>query len=307
MKSRRGYALVTTLWVISVAAVTATVAALTGRNAVNSARNRTLLERSHWAAVGCASRVRASIDEWLDRSEDFADAARGWRVLDRDVQPLAAGGSRECEISLEAAGTRLDVNAASDEMIGNLLRELGYDEGTAGAMVDALADWRDSDSVTRSSGAEAEWYTSMRRDPPRNADIVDAAEIRRIRGFEDWARFESVLAVDKGRISLATAPAKVLAAIPGFTEEAAEVVVALRDAGTPLPTLLSLLELVSTSSRESLLARYPDIARLTTTDPDAWIMTVRASGADPAPTAELRLRLQRVGKRAVVIEGRSRS
>ena len=307
MRSRRGFALITTLWVISVAAVTATVGTLAGRNAVNSARNRTLLERAHWGAFACASRVRASIDERLDRGEDFSDAARVWRVLDREVQPLAAGVSSKCEISLEAAGTRFDVNAATDEMIGNLLRELGYEEGSAAAMVDALGDWRDSDSVPRSSGAEEQWYTSTRRDPPRNADIVDAAEIRRIRGFEDWARFDSVLALDKGRISLATAPVKVLAALPGFTEEAAEVVVALRDAGTPLPTLLSLLGLVSTASRESLLARYPDIARLTTTDPDAWLLTIRARGEDAAPTAEVRLRLQRVGKRAVVTEGRSRS
>ncbi len=306
MKSRQGFALITTLWVISVGAVTATVAAMVGRNAVNSARNRALLERAHWAASACASRTRAAIDERLGGSEDFADAARVWRVLDREVQPLQGGVSRKCEISLEAAGTRLDVNA-SDELIGNLLRGLGYDEGSASAMVDALGDWRDSDSVARLSGAEQQWYASMHRDPPRNADIVDAAEIGRIRGFEDWARFDSVLAVDKGRISLATAPVAVLAALPGFTREAAEVVVALRDAGTPLPTLLSLLGLVSTSSRESLLARYPDIARLTTTDPDAWILTVRASDGDPALTAEVRLRLQRVGKRAVVTEGRSRS
>jgi hypothetical protein len=147
----------------------------------------------------------------------------------------------------------------------------------------------------------------MHRDLPRNADIADLAELARIRGFENVKRFDSVLSVDRGRISLSTAPVSVLLALPGFTKEAAEAVVALRDAGTPLPSLLALLDVLSPSSRSSVLSRYSDVARIATTDPDAWILTVRASADSPLAPVLLRLRLQRAGRRAIVTDGSSRS
>jgi general secretion pathway protein K len=305
IESRRsGFAMITVLWVMTVASFMAAAAALAGRNAVNATRNRTQLERAFWLAQGCAARVQSAIDDTLRAAETFEDAAQTWRVLDRAVLPIARTNPADCTVTLEAAGTRVDVNAASDEMIGALLRTLGYGQD-AGSLVDALADWRDTDDVQRPSGAEREWYVAAGREVPRNGPLADIHELARVRGFEDIARFDSVLSAEPGRVSLATASVPVLLAVPGFTSETAERIVELRDAGSPVPDVLSLLDDLSPSSADAIMSRYSDIVRVTTPDPDAWILTVRGSSGYPPSTVVLDRRLVRTGKRCVVARTRS--
>jgi DNA uptake protein ComE-like DNA-binding protein len=230
-------------------------------------------------------------------------AAARWRVIDREVRPSTVALTGNCDVSLEAAGTRLDVNAASDEMLVRLLRAVGHGD-EAIEMVDALEDWRDTNDVSRPSGAEREWYTGAHRMIPRNADIADIRELARVRGFEDLARYDSVLTTEMGRVSLATAPVSVLMAVPGITRETAERIVALRDAGTPLRDAAELPYMVSAASRAELLEHFPEIVRLTTADPDAWIMVTRAQAGFPPSTVALEWRLVRSGARVVVVRTR---
>ena len=304
MTERPGFTMITTLWVMTVAGVMATAAALAGRTTVNATRNRVLLERAFWLAAGCAARAQAAMDAALRASPTYEDAAAAWRVLDRALRPLTAAATPECAVSLEAAGTRIDVNAAPDELLDNLFRSLGAGGG-APALVDALADWRDSDDVARPLGAEREWYEAARRDPPRNRPLADIRELARVRGFENLALFDSVLATEPGRVSLATAPVTVLAAVPGFTRETAERIVERREGAGPPADVMAVVGFVSAPSAGAIVARYPEIVRLTTPDPDAWILTVRARAGSPAAEVRLERRLVRAGRRAVVVATRS--
>jgi len=303
-RTRRGFAMITTLWVMTVAGVLATAAALVGRNTVNATRNRVQLERASWLASGCAARAQAAIDARLASASTFEVASDMWRSLGREAIPVALLPGAPCSISLEAAGSRLDVNGASDEMIANLLTALDYG-GDVASLVDAVADWRDSDDVARPLGAERDWYVSAQRDVPRNGPLADMRELARVRGFENVAMFDSVLTVEPGRVSLATASATVLLSVPGFTRETAERVVAMRDAGTPVSDLISILGTLSRASADTLLAHYADVARFTTTIPDAWILTVRAESGFPPSVVTLTWRLVRSGKRARVTHTRS--
>jgi hypothetical protein len=92
----------------------------------------------------------------------------------------------------------------------------------------------------------------------------------------------------------------VLLAVPGFTRETAERVVALRDTGTPLRDLLQLPGVLSPSSREELVAHYPEIVRMTTVDPDGWILTSRATNGFPSSTVAIEWRILRGARRAAV-------
>jgi general secretion pathway protein K len=305
IESRRaGFTMITVLWVMTVASVMAAAAALAGRNAVNATRNRTQLERAFWLAEGCAARAQSAIDDTLRVADTFEDAAQTWRVLDRAVLPVARTNPSECAITLEAAGTRIDINSASNEMIGALLQALGYGSD-AEPLVDALADWRDTDDVQRPAGAEREWYLAAGREAPRNGPLADIRELAQVRGFENLARFDTVLSVEPGRVSLATASVPVLLAVPGFTRETADRIVELDRAGSPVSDVLSLLEMVSPSSADAIMLRYSEIVRVTTPDPDAWILTVRGSSGFPASTVVLDWRLVRVGRRCVVVRTRS--
>ena len=295
-RPRRGFAMLTVLWVITVGTVVALAGALMGRNAVNAARNRVQMERAFWAAIGCVRRLQATIDERLQSSLSIDDASHRWRTLDREVRrsPLVADSG--CDYSLEAAGTRIDLNASSDELLGRLLIGLGYGDD-APAMIDALADWRDTDDLRRPLGVEREWYLATSRMPPRDDTLADIRELARVRGLEDVKGLDSVLSTEHGRISLATAPATVLMAVPGFTGETAERIVELRDAGTPLRDLIQLPGMLSRASRDELLAHYSEIARITTVDPDAWILTVRAQNGFPPSSVTVEWRMVRTGRR----------
>lgn len=301
--ARPGFAMLTVLWVMTVASIVALAGALVGRNGVNAARNRFQMERAFWIAMGCARRAQATIDESLLSARSIEDAAFQWRTLDRQVlqSPVVANGL--CEYSLEAAGTRLDINAASDEMIVRLLRALGHGD-EALEMTDALGDWRDVDDIPRPLGAERDWYVSAGRMPPRNDRLANLRELARVRGFEEISAYDSVFTTEHGRISLATAPVTVLIAVPGFSRETAERIVELRDAGAPLRDLIQLPALLSDASRDELLANYSQIARITTADPDAWILTAQARSGFPPSAVAIEWRLLRTGRRVTVTQMR---
>jgi general secretion pathway protein K len=292
------------LWVMTAAGVIAAAAALAGRNTVNSTRNRINLERAFWRASACAAIAQAVIDERLENAPTFEAAADTWRALDRMIAEDASAPGDRCTLSLEAAGTRIDVNSASEEMLMRLFEAMGLDDA-APALVDALNDWRDADDVPRPLGAERDWYAARGRDLPRNGPLADPRELARIRGFEALDRFESVLTTASGHISLTTAPVAVLRAVPGITRETAERIVALRETGAPVSDLLSIAGQLSHESADSLMAGYQDIARLTTANPDAWLLTVRGETGYPAVSVTLTRRLARSGRHAVVVGTRS--
>lgn len=299
---RQGFVLLTILWIISVAAVVAMGAALAGRRAVLAGTARGQLERARWEALACERRAMAAIELALDSVPAMDDAALVWRVLPRAVlgSPLLAG----CDIDFEAAGTRLDLNDATEEVIVRLFDAIGLDVD-APQLAAALEDWIDSNDEPRPLGVEASWYEGVGRLTPRNAPLADPAELRWIRGFENLEGLDSVASTSPGRVSLATAPVSVLMAVPGITRETAEAIVALRRSGTPLGDLREIIGSISQRSANELAARYPDAARLTTPDPDAWLVRARVARGLPAVSVQLEWRVIRSGRRCVVESTRS--
>jgi general secretion pathway protein K len=300
VRARRGFAMLTTLWVMTVASVVALVASLAGRNTVSSTRNRVQGERAFWTALACAHRMQATIDEVLQAAPALEGAAAAWRSLGNATQfaPLLQG--LPCVIELEAAGTRLDINVASPEMLTRLFRAMGESDERVRSLVDALVDWRDPDDVPEPAGAEESWYASARRGTPRNAPLADIRELAGVRGFEELRAFERVATTEQGRVALSTASVEVLQSVPGITREAAEAIVAFRESGTaPLEAAVVIGQL-SRESADEMMSRYSEISRITTPDPEAWIMTTRATHGFPASTAVLSWRLVRAGRRCVV-------
>jgi general secretion pathway protein K len=299
-RAQGGFALLTVLWVMVGASVLAVAASLAGRDAVDATRNRVSSARAYWHAYGCSERMRSIIDAALDTSDD---AAAAWRLLDRATVVSTALRAGDCDVQLEAAGTRLDVNSASEEQLRALFRAIG--RADVDSLADALIDWRDADDVARPSGAEGSWYVVARRTPPRNAPIADQREIAFVRGFERSAVFDSVLTVEPSRLSINSASADVLATVPGLSSELIDRVLEQRANGTPIGDLLALAERVSAQARREFLSHYPEVTRLTTVDPEAWL--VRARGHDALANAleTIELRLVRDGRRAAVLHRRS--
>lgn len=296
----RGFTLLTTLWVLTVASAMTVGFAAVGRRAIDATRNRVAMERSHWRAMGCARRVQSAIDDGLAASETEVDAARLWRDVYHaiDASPFLAG----CDVTLEAAGARLDLNSASGESMRRLI--LASDARLpADSMTDAFEDWRDSDDVERPSGAERTWYAAEQAVPPRNAAFENVHELTYVRGFGAAAAIESLVTTDSGRASLANAPLPVLESVPGISPEVAELVVERRSAGAAV-NLADLAGSVSADAAAELTAHYADAVRLTTPDPDAWLLTVRGAES-PDLAAPMRWRFVRDGRRVRALDVRN--
>ncbi len=306
----RGFVLLAVLWVMVGVGAIGLGFALMARRAAGAAHNRRAETIAMWRAEDCASRAEAAIGEALaprlGDSASGSDAARvTWARLDAAVEASPNLSGAPCALAMRPMGTTIDLNTADDSLLTRLFFALGNPPGTADSLSDAILDWRDADDTPRPSGAEAAWYVGRRRAPPRNGPFGDVRELRRVRGFEDRTGLDSVLGVEANRIVLDRAPLAVIAALPGFTNEAVAQVAAHRARGTPVPDLLSLGAELSPAGRAALLADYPDLVRLTTSEPDAWILSARGTAGTPAVTFVLELRLVRAGDRAAVVRRRT--
>lgn len=302
MTPRRGFTMITTLWVMTVASIVALAGALAGRTAVSAARNRVQGERALWTALGCARETQSRIDDALGNTT-LDEGATIWRALDR--RALSGFVNPNCRVRLEAAGARMDINAATPAMIIAVLRAVGETEADAAQMADAVADWRDTDQVVSPLGAERDWYTNASRAAPRNGPFADIRELELVRGFERLSRFEPYFSTEPGRISLGHASVEVLSAVPGFTAETAQLIAQLALVGTPVTDAAAIAGRVSAHSTSEIMAHYPEIVRSTTGDPDAWILEVRAWNGNPRTTVAVVWRLIRTGRRCSVVSSRT--
>lgn len=309
-RRERGFVLLAVLWVIVGVTAVSLGMALLARGAAGAARNRQAATVAMWQAEDCASRAESVIGAALgSRRGDSAATAdvlhRWWSNLDEAVSASAEFVDAPCTLSLRPTGTTIDINTATDSMLSRLFVALGDTPPTADSLADAILDWRDADDVPRLTGAESAWYRAQRREAPRNAPFADVRELSLVRGFERVANLDSVFGVQQDRLVLDRAPLAVIAALPGFTDEALAHVAEFRARGTQIPDLLSLGSQLSPAGRAALLAAYPDLLRMTTSEPDAWILTVRGAAGVPAVTVVVELRLVRAGDRAAIMRRRT--
>jgi len=299
MPLRNGFALAAVLWVLTMASILAAGTALVGRSAFAAARNRVNQERAYWTAEGCVAEVRALADVALS-SGDPSQLSQVWRSLDRAVDSVPLLVPLRCEISLTALGSAIDLNSSNDVMLRKFFRNaVGVVDGDA--LTDALLDWRDADDDPRAGGAERAWYDANLQPAPRNDSLASVQELALVRGMSAHDDLWPYLTVEPSRICLATAPAPVLAALPGFLDETVTKLLAERARGTFLNNFGTLQSELSATAADSLQAHLPELAALTTSDPAGWTLTVRAHSGTPSVQVSTEVRLDRVGKHTIIL------
>ncbi len=151
---RRGIALIMVLWVLTVLALIAASFAQSARTDINLARN--LVDSAKAEALAEAG-VYQAIVGLSDRS-----GADLWRV-DGTVYAWLFGGG-EVRVFIEDEGGKIDLNTAREELLRSLFRSLETDDERvldlteADALVDAILDFRDEDSLRHFNGAEDAEY-----------------------------------------------------------------------------------------------------------------------------------------------------
>ena len=132
-----------------------------------------------------------------------------------------------------------------------------------------------------------------------------ASIVVRVRGFEGISGLDSVLDVEPGRISVAHASAVVIGSLPGLDDEAIARITERRIRGLPVQDISELADQLSPDAGRRMLARYSDLSRFATVEPDAWILVARATRGTPPVTVVIEARIARAGERAAIVRQRS--
>jgi general secretion pathway protein K len=207
-RHQRGIALIAVLWVLLLLAFLAASFGSSTRTEANLARN--LVENAKAAALADGGVYLAIADLAIPIDEG------GLRV-DGTVYAWTFGDG-EVRFAIHDEGGKVDLNGASVALLHGLFRAIGLDERQAGALADAIADFRDEDEDRRPAGAEDPDYQAaglpyLAKDAP----FLRVDELLRVKGMtgELYRRLQPLLTVYTGRDSpdRSTAPPEVVAAL----------------------------------------------------------------------------------------------
>ena len=303
MKARRnpprsGAALLAALWLLLAASVLGATTLVAATSAIASASNRIVLQRSEWIEEGCLQTFMALLAELSEREGAHDEA---WRAMDSvlSTRPYPDVG---CAMSVRPVGLGVSLATGSALEFHWLMCLNGEIGAQADSMSAALVDWRDVDDEAVSYGAERDWYAKRRRAIPRNGLISSFRELQHVRGFESVDTTAGLLGLERGRVWLARAPDRVVAAATGVRESA------VRDLRARLlrPLTVADVGLMRDTARSSTGGvcepPNPDHLDGVTDSPDGWVL--RASRPGP-PANWVEYALDRVGRHMFVARRRS--
>lgn len=210
LPSPRGYALVSVLWLVLL--LTGIAASYHAQARVEARLLTTALQRAQ--AEGLAE---AGI--WLAAHEHFAAGVSPEDRSRRVTRTIDVDGAAVAVTTADVSGL-INLNAAPPELLAALLSaRSGLDPAEQAAVVDAILDWRDSDSTRSPAGAEDDDYAALKRPHgAKDAPFATVDELRLVRGMTApaYRAIAPALTVfgNHARVSTAAAPAEVLAALP---------------------------------------------------------------------------------------------
>ncbi len=251
MKARgaqRGVALVLVMWAAIILTVVAasfiferrTEAMIVG-NSESITRAEAAADSGVYRAVWEAYRSDNSEDRWRRDGTPYE--------LKLDGIPV--------RVEMRDESAKIDVNTASDPLLKGLLVSVGLGNDDADALLDAISDWRDPDSLKRLHGAEeADYQAAGLSYRPANAPFQAIEELQLVLGmrpetYRRIAPFVTVFSRQRG-VNPQIAAREVLLAIPGLTPEVVDEYIARREEARaqnlPLPGLPQASAFTSLSS-----------------------------------------------------------
>lgn len=234
----RGIALVIVLWLVTILALQVSLFNLTVRDAASLGSNELAIARGEQLA---SSGIELAVAGILD-----PDPTRRWDA-GGELRVVRFGGA-VLEISVSNEGGRIDLNAASEDLLSAALYPYARSPATTAQWVDRILDWRDTDDETRPNGAEATDYARAGvAYRPRNGRLLNPLELGRVLGISPeiaraLANRLTVYGID-GKINPLYASREVLLMLPGANpvevDNALQLRERLRDDAEPIMAALA--------------------------------------------------------------------
>jgi general secretion pathway protein K len=148
--------------------------------------------------------------------------------------PVPLGGGT-AQISIVDEARKIDINQLINPRTGQpdptylgILQRLFTNIGVSPAIIPAIVDWLDPDSIESAGGAESDYY--LRLTPPyepRNGPMPTIGDLRMIRGVDDATFFrlqQFLTASPEPHVNINTAPPEVIAAlVPQLSDDTSSV------------------------------------------------------------------------------------
>lgn len=237
---QRGVALVIVLWLL----VLLSVMALGFSRSMHSDVRTGLARLATLQAVQLAeAAIQRALFDLLT-----TEPGQHYRLLQPGREEGFRLGNAELHYRIEDERGKVDLNKAPAELIAGLLHSLGVAPEQAGALTDAILDWRDPNDQRRLNGAEeAEYAAAGLAGLPPNRPFLSVQELQQVLGMDDglYRRLLPYVTIHSfsKRINPLTAPREVLLALPAADPMDVAMAIGSREAaldGGPAPTLPSL-------------------------------------------------------------------
>jgi general secretion pathway protein K len=203
----RGAALLMVLWVFAVVSVLAGEFARAMREEAQSTLNYKRETIAHYTAIAGLNEALLTVVTYNGKIDSEESDAIGENDMDEefrdralsDVRKLVRGGgdwvkarfddqAYEVRVQDETGKISLNSDALDEENLSIILENLGFDDETAAIVAASILDWRDDDDLSRSEGAESDYYESVPKPyPAKDAPFDSVDELIFVRGVSRQA------------------------------------------------------------------------------------------------------------------------
>ncbi len=253
MKRRqRGVALLVVMWACTLLAILLGGYAVLAHTEGLQSSFQFQQTRAHYAAEAGVMRAIYAL-----QAPNIADR---W-TADGRIYPFAYDDAK-VGVSVISESGKVDLNAATPDVLANLFRAAGVDPVRAATLAQAVLDWRSFAVSQQQAAQRTAAYTAAGRDyGPRNGPFVSVEELQMVLGM-DPGLYETIapdVTIWSGRSSpdATTAPLLALASLPGMDLQHAAAAIATRSAaaaGNPATGLVANNGITHSIRSEAVLA-----------------------------------------------------
>ena len=240
-KNQRGIALLTVLWVLTVLMVIVFSFSYMARTeALSTLSFKEGMEKRFLAEAGVERGILELFYRRVNINKVLPEDLEVWKTDGSPYSGQVGDGGYSVKIFDESG--RLYLNAPPEQLeqlLRNLIGNLGFEGTTLDTIVDSILDWKDKDDLHRLHGAESDYYQSLPSPyKAKNSNFDTLEELLLVKGVTRELLYGA--GKQKGlidfltvhgktnKININAASREVLLAVPGMTADMVEEIITFR-------------------------------------------------------------------------------